>query len=353
MASVYELDRAAVRALVPWPDWRIEQLFHGLYHEGQRLEAISTLPARMRAELASHLDPGLTERRREHADDGETVKFALEAADGALVETVVMQSARRISVCVSSQAGCAMGCRFCATGQAGFVRHLGVGEIVEQLAIAQRSVRPRRLTHVVFMGMGEPLANASVAIEAIRRIRADFGISPRRVTVSTVGIVPGIRRLAHADLGVTLAVSLHAANDAARSDLVPMNRRYGIDAVLDAAQEFSELTGRRVTLEWALIAGVNDRDRDATELAGHARRLAAHVNLIPLNPTPGYPMVGTDPDGVARFARRLRSLGVNVTVRDTRGRSIDAACGQLAADVARGGPAGASAVRFARRMVSA
>lgn len=353
MASIYELDRAAVRSLVAWPDWRIEQLFHGLYREGQSLEAISTLPARMRRELASHVERDLVERRHDEADGGGTVKFALEATDGALVETVVMRSAHRVSVCVSSQAGCAMGCRFCATGQGGFVRHLRVGEILAQLAIAQRAVRPRRVTHVVFMGMGEPLANVGVVIEAIRRIRTDFGVSPRRVTVSTVGIVPGMRRLAEADLGVTLAVSLHAANDVARSDLVPMNRRYSIDAVLGAAREFSEATGRRVTLEWALIAGVNDRDHDAVELAERARSLGAHVNLIPLNPTPGYPMVGTDARGVARFARRLRSLGVNATVRDTRGRSIDAACGQLAADVARGQRAATSEVRLARRMVPA
>lgn len=335
MPSVYDLDRAAAEALLAEePRWRIDQLFHGLYREGRPVEEIATLPRALREALAAQLGPSLEVRARSEADEGATTKLVLAAPDGALVETVVMRYADRISVCVSSQAGCAMGCRFCATGQAGFQRHLGIGEILAQLALAQRSVHPARLTHVVFMGMGEPLANAQTVIAAIRRIRSDLGISPRRVTVSTVGIVPGIRRLAEADLPVTLAVSLHAATNAKREPLVPVNRRYPIEAILAAAHAYQEATGRRVTLEWALIAGVNDTEEDARELADRARVLHAHVNLIPLNPTPGSAMVGTDPAGVARFAEWLAQRGVNATVRETRGSDIDAACGQLAASVA-------------------
>jgi 23S rRNA (adenine2503-C2)-methyltransferase len=329
--SIYDLEPDALAALLAdEPAWRIEQLRHGLYREGRPLEDVSTLPRTLRARLRAAVGPDLELAAKQVADEGRTVKLALRAPDGALIETVLMRYDDRTSVCVSSQAGCAMGCRFCATGQAGFIRHLRAGEILEQVAWAQRVQVTGRISHVVFMGMGEPLANAGAVVEAIGRLRSDVGISPRRITVSTVGIVPGIHRLRTTRLPVTLAISLHAANDALRSELVPMNRRYPIEAVLEAGANWSRATGRRLTLEWALIAGVNDRHRDAVELAARARSLGAHVNLIPLNPTPGYPMVGTDEAGVRRFARQLRELGVNVTVRDTRGRDIDAACGQLA-----------------------
>jgi 23S rRNA (adenine2503-C2)-methyltransferase len=241
----------------------------------------------------------------------------------------------RATVCVSSQAGCAMGCGFCATGQAGFTRHLTTGEIVEQVVRAARRARDggRRVSNVVFMGMGEPLANEPAVWAAVERLHDDLGLSARHLTVSTVGIVPGIKRLAARGLPVTLAVSLHAANDALRDELVPINRRYPLDELVEACADFVAVKGRRLSFEWALIDGVNDRPADAAELAALCRRLrpAAHVNLIPLNPTPGWPTTGTPPDRVAAFRDRLRALGINATVRRNRGTDIDAACGQLAA----------------------
>jgi len=243
---------------------------------------------------------------------------------------VLMRSPRRATVCVSSQAGCAMRCSFCATGQAGFERHLDVGEIVEQVVRAQHhSDQP--VTHVVFMGMGEPLANLDAVEPALRLLHSGLGISARRLTVSTVGLVPGMRRLCEFELPVTLAVSLHAADDARRDELVPLNRRHPIAEVLDAARDYAAAKGRRVTFEYACIADTNDLPHHADALAG---RLAgfpggAHVNLIPLNPTADY---SGRPAGAARigeFARRLGERGVTATIRRNRGRDIDAACGQL------------------------
>ncbi len=256
--------------------------------------------------------------------------------DGAaLVESVLMLYPDRATVCVSTQAGCAMACGFCATGQAGFTRHLSAGEIVEQVARAARRATEhgRRLSNVVFMGMGEPLANLDATWTAVERLHADAGISARHVTISTVGIVPGIRRLAKEALPVNLAVSLHAANDELRDELVPINRRYPLRDLMDACRAYLAAKGRRLSFEWALIDGVNDRASDARELAERCRALPlpAHVNLIPLNPTPGYPARGTAPAGVRAFRDQLRLLGVNVTVRCNRGSEIDAACGQLAA----------------------
>jgi 23S rRNA (adenine2503-C2)-methyltransferase len=228
-----------------------------------------------------------------------------------------------------------MACGFCATGQAGFERHLSTGEIVEQVVEAARRARPsgRRLSNVVFMGMGEPFANYDRTWAAVERLHDDLGLSARHLTLSTVGIVPGIRRLAGEALPVNLAVSLHAANDTLRDELVPINRRYPIDAVVDACAAYLRAKGRRLSFEWALIDGVNDRPADAAELAALCRRLplAAHVNLIPLNPTPGWPTTGSPPERVRAFRSWLTAAGVNATVRRNRGTEIDAACGQLAA----------------------
>jgi 23S rRNA (adenine2503-C2)-methyltransferase len=244
-----------------------------------------------------------------------------------------MHHERWSTVCVSSQAGCAMGCGFCATGQAGFDRHLTTGEIVEQVIRARRAAteHDRRLSRVVFMGMGEPLANYEPTWTAVERLHTVLGLSARHITISTVGVVPGIRRLAGEALPVNLAVSLHAANDALRDELVPVNRRYPLADLMAACQEWVAAHNRRLSFEWALIAGTNDRPSDARELAGLARQLRAHVNLIPLNPTAGFGVPGTPPPGIRAFRDRLREAGVNVTVRRTRGTDIDAACGQLRA----------------------
>jgi 23S rRNA (adenine2503-C2)-methyltransferase len=225
-----------------------------------------------------------------------------------------------------------MACGFCATGQAGFRRHLTTGEIVEQVVRAAREAKAteRRLSNVVFMGMGEPLANYDATWAAVQRLHDDVGLSARHITISTVGIVPGIHRLARESLPVGLAVSLHAANDKLRNDLVPVNKRYPLASLIAACRGYIGNRNRRLSFEWACIAGVNDRSSDADELAEIAVPLGAHVNLIPLNPTPGYLVMGSTRTAVRSFAEALQGRGVNATVRQTRGQSIDAACGQLA-----------------------
>ena len=224
-----------------------------------------------------------------------------------------------------------MACGFCATGQAGFERHLDTGEIVEQVVLAIREAKPRRVSNIVFMGMGEPFANYDRTWAAVERINQDLGIGARHITISTVGVVPGIDRLAKEDLPVNLAVSLHFANDEDRNKLVPLNVRYPLAMLEESCARYLDAKNRRLSFEWALIDGVNDRSSDADELAILARRLRAHVNLIPLNPTPGYLTRGTPMDRVYEFRDRLTGMGVNATVRRTRGTEIDAACGQLRA----------------------
>jgi 23S rRNA (adenine2503-C2)-methyltransferase len=332
--SRYDHDRAGLAALLDGqPSYRVDQVWKGLYERGAELDELTDLPKSLRAGLADDLPLALHAVTEQQADGGETVKWLWQLADGAKVETVLMHYPERSTVCISTQAGCAMACGFCATGQAGFERHLSVGEIVEQVVVARRAAaaHDRRLSNVVFMGMGEPLANYDRTWAAVERLHGGLGLSARHLTVSTVGVVPGIRRLAQEDLPVNLAVSLHAADDELRDELVPINRRYPL-AVLEAAcAEYLEAKNRRLSFEWAMIAGTNDRPEDAERLAAIARRLRAHVNLIPLNPTPGSLAEPTPPDGVRAFHRRLRDLGANATVRQNRGTDIDAACGQLRA----------------------
>lgn len=331
MPGPYELELADLATLLDGePDFRARQVWEGLHRRAQRPEEMTELPVSLRRRLGAALPPSLAVVEERRADGGETTKWLFELGDGARIETVSMSYTDRVTVCVSTQAGCAMRCQFCATGQGGFRRHLRAGEIVEQVVAAQRAA-PRRVSHVVFMGMGEPLANYEQVWSAVVRLHADVGLSARHLTVSTVGLVPGIRRLAGESLPVNVAVSLHAANDDLRDRLVPVNRRYPLAVLADACAAYVAASGRRLSLEWALIDGINDRSVDAAELATFARPLGAHVNLIPLNPTPGYPVRGTPSAGVRRFADELRSLGVNATVRATRGVEIDAACGQLAA----------------------
>ena len=338
MPALYEVDRSDLEKLLSGePAYRTDQVWDGLYRRLNVPAEMTDLPTPLRAALQRSLPPALTEVSRRTSANGDTVKWAWSLADGAAIETVLMHYGRRSTVCVSSQAGCAMRCGFCATGQAGFTRHLRPGEIVEQVVTAARWARPRRLSNVVFMGMGEPLANFEAVWRAVERLHGAMGISARQLTISTVGIVPGIRRLANAGVPVNLAVSLHAANNTLRDELVPINRRYPLEVLAQACDEYARHSGRRLSLEWALIEGVNDRPSDARELAEWARPLRAHVNLIPLNPTPGYPWPGTPPSGVDGFARQLRRFGVNTTVRDTRGVDIDAACGQLAGVVSKPG----------------
>jgi len=334
--SRYDLDRAELgEVLAGEPRYRADQVWQGLYAQLADLGELTTLPRALRERLDDLLPAALTVVTEQTSATGDTVKLLWRLHDGVLIETVLMLYPDRATVCVSTQAGCAMACGFCATGQAGFSRHLATGEIVEQVVRAAARARQadRRLSNVVFMGMGEPLANLDRVWPAVERIHADLGLSARHLTLSTVGLVPGIDRLARADLPVNLAVSLHAANDALRNELVPVNRRYPLGALMAACARYLEAKGRRLSFEWALIDGVNDRLDDAEQLAelGRTLPLAPHVNLIPLNPTPGWPTKGTSAGGVRLFRDLLVARGVNATIRRNRGTDIDAACGQLAA----------------------
>ncbi|MCB1013960.1 MAG: 23S rRNA (adenine(2503)-C(2))-methyltransferase RlmN [Acidimicrobiales bacterium] len=332
MPSRYDTSRARLDDLLEGePRFRATQVWEGLYAQGVGPEAMTNLPAALRDRLADALPAALEPVAESEGDGGDTVKWLWALADGREIETVLMHYRDRSTVCVSTQAGCAMACGFCATGQAGFERHLTAGEIVEQVVRARAAAAPRRLSNVVFMGMGEPLANYDATWRAVTVLHDELGLSARHLTLSTVGIVPGIRRLAGEALPVNLAVSLHAANDELRDELVPVNRRYPLATLHEACREYLAAKNRRLSFEWALIDGVNDRRRDAEELAAFARSLRAHVNLIPLNPTDGYGTRGTPPDRVATFARRLGDLGANATVRRNRGTDIAAACGQLRA----------------------
>jgi 23S rRNA (adenine2503-C2)-methyltransferase len=334
MPAPYDLTREELAVVLDGePAYRVGQVWDGLHVRAQRPEDLTELPAALRTTLATVLPPALHEESRQSADDGDTTKWLWALHDGAKVETVLMRYPDRVTVCVSTQAGCAMACQFCATGQAGFQRQLSQGEIVEQVAVAMREAAPRRVSNIVFMGMGEPLANYDRVWGAVERLHGDMGLSARHLTLSTVGIVPGIRRLAAETLPVNLAVSLHAANDTLRDELVPINRRYPLEMLAAACADYVAASGRRLSIEWAMIDGVNDRSNDAAELAAFARPLGAHVNLIPLNPTPGYPVVGSSRQHVRQFRDQLLALGVNATIRITRGAEIDAACGQLAASL--------------------
>ena len=341
----YDFSRTELATMLDdQPRYRVDQVWSGLYEQLADPADLTVLPKALRARLTDALPNALRLVDERINDGGDTVKFLWELDGAARIETVLMLYPDRVTVCVSSQAGCAMACGFCATGQAGFTRQLTPGEIVEQVVVAARRGRElgRRVGNVVFMGMGEPLANEGPVWTAIERIHDDLGLSARHLTVSTVGIVPGIRSLAERPLPVNLAVSLHAANDTLRDELVPINRRYPLDMLMAACRDYLDTKGRRLSFEWALIDGTNDRSSDAAELAErcHSLPLAAHVNLIPLNSTPGYPTQGTPTNGVLRFRDDLLRHGVNATVRRNRGNDIDAACGQLAAGqpVASPGP---------------
>ena len=331
--------RDAVRALGE-PAFRAEQLSRA-YFAGS---GYSALPAARRDELVAALLPELLTPVQElSADGGETRKTLWRGIDGTLVESVLMAYPDRVTVCVSSQAGCGMACPFCATGQGGLTRNLSAAEIVHQVVAARRGAGGRRVSNVVFMGMGEPLANYPRLLGAIHRLLDPephgLGFAQRHLTVSTVGLVPAMHRLAAEGLQLTLAVSLHAPDDELRDTLVPVNTRWPVREVLAAAWGYAAATGRRVSIEYALIRDVNDQVERAGQLAGLLAGRPAHVNLIPLNPTPGSPWDASDPAAQRAFVATLRRRGVPTTVRDTRGRDIDGACGQLAAGPVRAGEA--------------
>ncbi len=344
-------ERRAVVTEAGLPAFRADQLSK---HYFGRLTSdpaeMTDLPAALREQLTTALLPTLvTAISEKTTDNGDTRKTLWRANDGALVESVLMRYPDRATVCVSSQAGCGMACPFCATGQAGLTRNLSTGEIVEQVVTAARQLArgdlgaPGRLSNIVFMGMGEPLANYPALLGALHRIIEPaphgLGISQRNITVSTVGLVPAIRRLAEEGLGVTLAISLHTPDDALRDTLVPVNTRWKVAEVLDAAWDYVDRTGRRVSIEYALIKDINDQAWRADLLGQLLKGHQVHVNLIPLNPTPGSIWTASRRKDQDEFVRRLEAHGVSTTVRDTRGREIDGACGQLAASSRTPSPA--------------
>ena len=336
------------------PAFRAKQIAaHYFRHYTSDPALMTDLPSAGREELvAGFMPPLLTEVRRLQTDGGDTIKFLWKLHDGALVESVLMRYPGRITLCVSSQAGCGMNCPFCATGQAGLTRNMSAAEIVAQVVAANRAIADgelgglrrdgghdsERVTNIVFMGMGEPLANYNRVMTAIRAMVEPapngIGMSARGITVSTVGLVPAIRRLAEEKLPLNFALSLHAPDDGLRDELIPINDRWKVDEALDAARFYYETTGRRVSIEYALIKDMNDHAWRADLLGKKLNdrgRGWVHVNPIPLNPTPGSIWTASEPDVTAEFIRHLEEAGIPTTLRDTRGKEIDGACGQLAA----------------------
>lgn len=333
------------------PAFRADQLSRHYFGKAEAdPQAMSDLPANLREGAATQMLPPLVqEASRQEADQGETIKNLWRLYDGAMVESVLMRYPDRVTLCISSQVGCGMACPFCATGQMGLTRNLSAAEIVEQVRRARVECedgafadQPSPLSNIVFMGMGEPMANFRALKETLTRLiepaPEGFGMSARGITVSTVGLVPGINKLADLRLPVTLAVSLHAPDDDLRDDLIPINSRWKVGELLDAARNYFVKTGRRVSIEYALIHNMNDQPWRAKLLADEINARGkgwAHVNPIPLNPTPGTIWTASTPEATDEFVSILREEGVRTTLRDTRGADIDGACGQLATNYAK------------------
>jgi 23S rRNA (adenine2503-C2)-methyltransferase len=337
-------ERKAKAIEIGVPAFRANQMaVHFFTHYNDDPDSWTDIPKELREKLAAEFMPKLiTLVRSVVADGGKTRKDLWRLHDGVLVESVLMRYTDRTTVCISSQAGCGMNCPFCATGQGGLTRNLTAGEITAQVVAAAKACAdgelpggPTRLSNIVFMGMGEPMANYNSVMRSVRNITAPqpdgLGISARSVTVSTVGLVNGIEKLMEEGIPVTLAVSLHTPDDELRDTLVPINSRFKVKEVLAAADKYAEKTGRRYSIEYALIRDINDQAWRSDLLGRLLKNRNAHVNLIPLNPTPGSKWTASRPQDEAEFVRILEMYGVPVTVRDTRGRDIDGACGQLAA----------------------
>jgi len=345
MINLYDLTFDALTArIAEWgqPAYRAKQIWEWLYkHKVTRVEEMTTLPKPLREKLAAETTIGVMELVVEQqSSDEQTVKRLYRLPDGQLIESVLMEyDDERRTACISTQAGCAMGCVFCATGQMGFARHLTSGEIAEQALRFARELETsgERLSNIVLMGMGEPLHNYDNTLLAIQKLNDPHGlnIGQRHITLSTVGLVPAIRRFADEGLQVGLAISLHAATDAERSRLLPVNQRYPIAELISAVQDYIDRTGRRVTFEWALIRGENDTAEQGAALGQLLQGLLCHVNMIPLNPTGGFDGQPSDPARVAVFQSELARYGVTSTVRVRRGIDIQAGCGQLKTQVLR------------------
>jgi len=336
---IYNLDIIGLTDLLKsWnePAYRAKQIWQGLYqHFYNSPDQFTNLPSSLRHKLASNLTfGGLTPVSKISSSDRHTIKTLFRLSDGNVIEAVLMRYDKRNTLCISSQAGCAMGCVFCATGQMGFKRHLVSGEIVAQVLHYARSLHEEgeRVTNVVVMGMGEPFHNYDNTISAIDRLNDPDGYNfgARRFTISTVGLIPAIRRFADEERQVNLAVSLHAADDATRLNMMPVDRKYPIADLMEACRYYVQKTGRRITFEWALIHGVNDTPETARKLASLLKGLLCHVNAIPLNPTTGYSGKATDRGRAQIFKQTLEAAGIPCTIRMRRGIDIAAGCGQLA-----------------------
>lgn len=336
MTNLYELTQEELASLLmEWgePKFRAKQIWEWLYDKRvTSFEAMTNLPKSLRERLEAETTLGRLSLVTEQTSNDGTVKRLYRLPDGQLIESVLMAyDDDRRTACISTQAGCAMGCVFCATGQMGFSRHLSADEIFEQALFFARDLEKEndRLSNVVLMGMGEPFHNYDESLKAIRRLMDELGIGARHITVSTVGLVPQIRQFADEGLQVKLAISLHAAADAERSALLPVNKRWKLKELIDACRYYVEKTGRRITFEWAAIAGKNDTPEEAHKLGALLKGLMCHVNIIPLNPTGGYMGGPSAIEAVNEFIAVLSEYGVSATVRVRRGIDIDAGCGQL------------------------
>lgn len=338
---IYDLDLNQLTDLVQsWgePTYRAKQLWQGIYCQlWPSSQEFTTLPANLREKMTNELRfAGLTPSAILKSNDAQTVKTLFHLSDERAIEAVLMRYEHRQTLCISSQAGCAMGCTFCATGQMGFKRHLTSGEIVEQVLYYARMLKEegKAVTNVVLMGMGEPFHNYGNSLAAIDRLNHPdgFNLGARRFTISTVGMVPMIRKFAAEKRQINLAISLHASDDQLRSSMMPVNNKYPVAELIQACREYVEATGRRLTFEWALIQGVNDTPEQARALASLLRGMLCHVNVIPLNPTHKFNGTGSTRQRAEAFRAELESVGIPCTVRMRRGIDIQAGCGQLATE---------------------
>lgn len=336
---IFDLDISELtKILRSWgqPGYRAQQIWHGLYQSlWSKPKEFTQLSLALREQVAENIEfSHLTPSTRLNSTDGETQKTLFHLPDGHPIETVQMHYQRRQTVCISTQSGCALGCSFCATGQMGLRRNLSSGEIVEQVVYYTRQLAKRgeRVTNVVLMGMGEPFHNYESSLEAVRRLNHPQGLNfgARRFTISTVGLVPEIRRFATEGIQANLAISLHAADDELRSSMIPINRKYPLAELMAAVRAYIKATNRRVTFEWALINGINDTIKQAQKLAALTKGMLVHINLIPLNPTKDYHGKASARDRTERFYDTLQKIGVSCTIRLRRGIDIQAGCGQLA-----------------------
>lgn len=340
MINLYALDLPAMTELLQsWGEaaFRAKQLYEWVYtRRAASFDEMTSLSQALRTKLNEHCTLGVLQPVTEQVSKDGTRKRLYQLEDGQLIESVLMvYEDHRRTACISSQAGCAMGCVFCATGQMGFARHLTAAEIFEQALIFSRELEAEgeRLSNVVLMGMGEPFHNYDATLEAVRRLMNELGIGARHITISTVGLVPAILKFADEGLQVTLAISLHKATDEERTALLPINKRWPLEQLIEACHYYVDKTGRRITFEWAAIAGENDTINEAHKLGLLLKGLLCHVNIIPLNPTGGYSGTPSNFSTLQQFVETLAYYGITSTLRVRRGIDIDAGCGQLKSNV--------------------